>query len=243
MYSPPHHNTRSPPPLQHPIPTHPPRHVPEPPVTPSPQVAGASGTSDTHMSGGSARSRAAGGSGGGSAQSNTASYVRYSSPPIQPDQPAYGQSFGSAMNNSSSYSNSPQQQQQHQQGGNFYSTSNQQQQQGSFGGNFPNFLQNDPNINMTAQMGMHFGQQMASVGGEYVQKNVSLEKGQIVSQPPNKPSLRFPSSSEDTSPLSQHSNPSSMYPTPTSSIKCVSSSSHGAIVLGPEHTGHQVQVV
>lgn len=42
-----------------------------------------------------------------------------------------------------------------------------------FGAQFGNFLGNDPNVNMTAQMGMHFGQQMASVGGEYVQKNVS----------------------------------------------------------------------
>lgn len=37
-------------------------------------------------------------------------------------------------------------------------------------GPFGNFLSNDPNVNMTAQMGMH----MASVGGEYVQKNVSM---------------------------------------------------------------------
>jgi hypothetical protein len=91
----------------------------------------------------------------------------------------YGQSFGSAMNDHSAYG----QQQQQQQGG--YGNPQQpsyypqqagggggQQQQSQFGG-FANFLPSDPNVNMTAQMGMHFGQQMASVGGEYMQKNVS----------------------------------------------------------------------
>lgn len=172
MYSPPHHNTRSPPPLQHPIPTHPPRHVPDPPVTPSPQ-AGASGTSETHL--GSARSRAAGG-GGATTGGQQTGYVRYSSPPIQDPSAqggaGYGQSFGSAMN--TSYSGGGGGYDGQAQGGNFYPSSQQQQsgQQGGFG-NFGNFLPNDPNMNMTAQMGMHFGQQMASVGGEYVQKNVS----------------------------------------------------------------------
>ncbi|CAO1636530.1 unnamed protein product [Sympodiomycopsis kandeliae] len=173
MYSPPHHNTRSPPPLQHPIPTHPPRHVPDPPVTPSPQ-AGTSGTSDVHM--GSARSRAGGSGGGSVGQGGGATYARYSSPPIQSDHSAaaaaggsFGQSFGSAMNDSYA---SPQYGASGQ-GNSYYqgSSQQQQQQQGAPFGNFGNFLPNDPNVNMTAQMGMHFGQQMASVGGEYVQKN------------------------------------------------------------------------
>ncbi|PWN17828.1 YIF1-domain-containing protein [Microstroma glucosiphilum] len=202
MYSPPHHSTRSPPPLQHPIPTHPPRQVPDPPGTPTPSAA-VSGSADTHMS--SVRSRAggaaptgqvsstmsAGTSSSGSCTSGQAPYARYSSPPIQPQQPdtgsmamggggggmGYGQSFGSAMNDHSAYG-----QQQHQQSGygnpqqsSYYSQQAGgagQQQQSQFGG-FANFLPSDPNVNMTAQMGMHFGQQMASVGGEYMQKNIS----------------------------------------------------------------------
>lgn len=113
-------------------------------------------------------------------------YARYSSPPIQQQQQpqqldpsAYGQSFGSAMSDAT-YGGGPGYGQpgSSSAGGGYYSQqgppSNQPGGQAGFG-NFGNFMSNDPNVNMTAQMGMHFGQQMASVGGEYVQKNVSLK--------------------------------------------------------------------
>lgn len=99
-----------------------------------------------------------------------------------------GQSFGSAMMNDGTYANSHQQQYPAASSpsssgmpqGNYYGHQQQQQLGGGGGqggnaglGNFGNFLPQDPNMNMTAQMGVHFGQQMAQVGGDYVQKNVS----------------------------------------------------------------------
>lgn len=130
----------------------------------------------------------AGGSGSGAKlvamPTGAAPYARYSSPPIaqQQDQgyDAFGSlqqashSFGSAISGdmSSGYNSV---------GGysggshSFYSAQRGQQQsvpQQGYGGQFGNFLGNDPDFNMTAQMGIHFGQQMANVGGEYVQRNL-----------------------------------------------------------------------
>lgn len=204
MYSPPKQSSRSPPPLQHPIPTHPPRHVPDPPVTPTPTGA-ASGATDGHQS--SARSRAGGSGGGGGGvgygqqgggsgsrlgavpTGATAQYARYSSPPTsQPSDQNYdaygapqpaGHSFGSAISGDmgSAYGGASNSYGAGSQGGNnFYGGPRggpPQAGPSSFGNQFGNFLGGDPNVNMTAQMGMHFGQQMASVGGDYVQKNVS----------------------------------------------------------------------
>ncbi|CAO1624749.1 unnamed protein product [Parajaminaea phylloscopi] len=123
-------------------------------------------------------------------------YARFSSPPISQQQndqgydaysatsPGAGHSFGSAVagDMSSSYHGSGYGGGQAPMGPNdgFYGSSARNQQHGGpqqpqqqgFGGQFGNFLGNDPNFNMTAQMGMHFGQQMANVGGEYVQKNL-----------------------------------------------------------------------
>ena len=58
------------------------------------------------------------------------------------------------MNDSSAYGNASQY------SGNMYQGGSQQHAQAGGFGNFANFMPNDPNMNMTAQMGMHFGQQM-----------------------------------------------------------------------------------
>lgn len=152
--------SRSPPPLQHPIPTHPPFKVPDPPISPNP-VPQASVT-DPHVSAANRR--------GGPAANLQASagggYQRFASPPIQspPTQPyaaasssSYGQPGAAPTQN---YFTSAA-------GGN---VAGQQQGWGGFGGfsgagGVP--IMNDA----TAQMGVQFGQHMAAVGGEYVQKN------------------------------------------------------------------------
>ncbi|SPC61751.1 related to YIF1 - protein required for the fusion of COPII transport vesicles with the Golgi [Ustilago sp. UG-2017b] len=146
--------SRSPPPLQHPIPTHPPFKVPDPPISPNPVPQ--TSVTDPHVSsalrrGGPAANLQAAAGGG---------YQRFASPPIQspPNQSAYA---------SSSYvSQQPNQ-------GYFPGTGAAGAQQQGWGG-FPGFggaggppIMNDA----TAQMGVQFGQHMAAVGGEYVQKN------------------------------------------------------------------------
>ncbi|PWY98751.1 YIF1-domain-containing protein [Testicularia cyperi] len=173
MYQQQGYPSRSPPPLQHPIPTHPPFKVPDPPVSPNPHPTHAS-VADPHMSTANRR-----GAAGSSANAGTVpavqgggGYQRFSSPPIQnPAAQAYGsympqqQTTGSAPN--SFYSN-----QLGGQMGGGPAPGSQQQGGGAWGG-FPGFgggggpMMNDA----TAQMGVQFGQHMAQVGGEYVQKN------------------------------------------------------------------------
>ena len=167
MYQQQGYPSRSPPPLQHPIPTHPPFQVPDPPVSPNPGPR-QSGDTDPHVS--SARSRSA-----ASSSFVQGGYQRFSSPPIQStgSQPggAYAPSFGQSTD---AYAPSQQSG-----AGNFYSgpasgagAQSGQSQQANWGG-FPGFgaggsgMMNDA----TAQMGVQFGQHVAQVGGEYVQRN------------------------------------------------------------------------
>ncbi|EST08980.2 Hrf1 [Kalmanozyma brasiliensis GHG001] len=145
--------SRSPPPLQHPIPTHPPFKVPDPPISPNP-VPQASVT-DPHVSTANRR----GGPAANVQASSTGGYQRFASPPIQspPGQPYSGSSYaqpGAGPNQSYFGGGAP----------------GQQQGWGAFGG-FG--AQGGPPImnDATAQMGVQFGQHMAAVGGEYVQKN------------------------------------------------------------------------
>ncbi|CBQ68907.1 conserved hypothetical protein [Sporisorium reilianum SRZ2] len=155
--------SRSPPPLQHPIPTHPPFKVPDPPISPNP--APQATVTDPHVStanrrGGAAANLQASAGGG---------YQRFASPPIQspPTQPygggaslGYGQPGAGAGQSyfSGGGAAGGQQQQQQQQGWGGFA---------GFGGAGAPPIMNDA----TAQMGVQFGQHMAAVGGEYVQKN------------------------------------------------------------------------
>ncbi|SNX86214.1 related to YIF1 - protein required for the fusion of COPII transport vesicles with the Golgi [Melanopsichium pennsylvanicum] len=150
------YSSRSPPPLHHPVPTHPPFKVPDPPISPNP-VPGQASVTDPHVSsanrrGGPAANLQAGAQGG---------YQRFASPPIQspPNQsyisnPVYGQPAQGYFPNAAAAGGGAQQQ--------------------GWGG-FPGFggSQGGPQImnDATAQMGVQFGQHMAAVGGEYVQKN------------------------------------------------------------------------
>ncbi|KAN0061707.1 Protein transport protein yif1 [Thecaphora frezii] len=167
--------SRSPPPLQHPIPTHPPFQVPDPPVSPHPGPRNStssstadSTTADPNLS--AARPR-------GSVSSSSyvqGGYQRFSSPPIHSQQAnAYAPSFGQGA---AAYSVP-------QPGPNFYASS-QQGVGGQMGpaaagapgvqgwGAFPGLGASGGVMNdATAQMGVQFGQHMAQVGGEYVQKN------------------------------------------------------------------------
>ncbi|PWN91946.1 YIF1-domain-containing protein [Acaromyces ingoldii] len=175
MYQQNYGSSRSPPPLQHPKPTHPPFQVPDPPVTPNQHgdVGIETSPADPHLS--SARARGA----ASSSVVGDSGYARYSSPPLQSNN-NYPNSFGGAMQdpyasgaggyasgNMGSQQQQQQQQQQQSSGG-----------QGGFGAGFPNFggfglgQGGQPVFNdHTAQMGVHFGRQMAQVGGEYVEKN------------------------------------------------------------------------
>lgn len=173
MYQQQYGSSRSPPPLQHPKPTHPPFQVPDPPITPNPPNAEAT-PSDPHMT--SARSRGAGPSGlgvgaGGSAMTGEGSYVRYSSPPINSNNAGTSHLDAGGFQ---SFGGNPYGTPTGHMGGAHQSTGG----NGGYGG-FPNFgnfqgggsgggqLFNDH----TAQMGMHIGRQFAQAGGEYVEKN------------------------------------------------------------------------
>ncbi|UZJ52861.1 hypothetical protein CBS101457_002181 [Exobasidium rhododendri] len=177
MYQQNYGGSRSPPPLQHPKPTHPPFQVPDPPVTPNPSgISTAESTpADPHIS--SARSRGNVGDGGNQSSvyngaGPSSGYTRFSSPPINAST-AQSQSFGN-FSSSDPYA---------QQGlGQMGSPPVHEQQGGNNGGlgNFGNFGfggqggggQNILNDH-TAQMGVHFGRQMAVAGGEYVEKNIN----------------------------------------------------------------------
>lgn len=108
-------------------------------------------------------------------------YARYSSPPPNQQQKSQ-QSLGNFS------TNDPYGQTIHgQMGGHSPSQQQHQSSQNSSGfGNFGNFgfssgqggSGGGPNIlnDHTAQMGVHFGRQMAAAGGEYMEKNVSGSK-------------------------------------------------------------------
>lgn len=146
--------SRSPPPLQHPIPTHPPFKVPDPPISPNPVPQ--SSVADPHVPSASRR-------GGPAANLQAAAgggYQRFASPPIQspPNQSYASSSYAPVGGNAGYFPNA--------------TGPNAGQAQGW--GGFPGFggaggppIMNDA----TAQMGVQFGQHMAAVGGEYVQKN------------------------------------------------------------------------
>jgi hypothetical protein len=149
--------SRSPPPLQHPIPTHPPFKVPDPPISPNP-VPQASVT-DPHVSSANRR-------GGPAANLQAAAgggYQRFASPPIHSPP---NQSYPASSSYAQPGVGGPNQ-------GYFAGATNVNAQQQGWGG-FPVFAgQGGPQImnDATAQMGVQFGQHMAAVGGEYVQKN------------------------------------------------------------------------
>ncbi|PWO00926.1 YIF1-domain-containing protein [Tilletiopsis washingtonensis] len=155
-------SSRSPPPLQHPVPTHPPFQVPDPPVTPGPAPHGAASSSGGSSSGG---------------------YARYASPP--PAQPQHAQhmpphqQYAQPQQQHYDYS-APHQahaQMHHGQQGQqpafpafptfaaFGPGPQGQGQQGQQGMQMP--MLNDA----TAQMGMQFGKQMGAAGQEYVRRN------------------------------------------------------------------------
>lgn len=150
----PYINSRSPPPLQHPKPTHPAYPPPEPPKTPG---------GSTNSSPYSQAARI----------SQDGAYVRYSSPPVGVEQQAEAAS-SSGVNpyaapqaqTRSTYTSSPPAglgmgNMQHPQG---------YQSMGNFGANGWGTM-NDA----TAQMGVQFGKSAVAAGQEYMEKNVSRE--------------------------------------------------------------------
>lgn len=159
MAVPPYTNSHSPPPLQHPKPTHPAYPPPEPPQTP-----GRSSQSSPY----SAR-----------LSQDADGYARYSSPPV-------GGSFGDAggaMGNMGNMGNmqgsgsayTPQQggQHPHQRAGFAPAGPNAPVGYGAQPAGFGGWGgMNDA----TAQMGMQFGKSAISAGQDYVEKNVSLRR-------------------------------------------------------------------
>lgn len=149
MAVPPYTNSHSPPPLQHPKPTHPAYPPPEPPQTP-----GRSSQSSPY----SAR-----------LSQDADGYARYSSPPVSGSFGDAGGAMGN-MNQGSGSGYAPQHAgHAHQRGGFAPAGPNApvgygaQPGFGGWGG------MNDA----TAQMGMQFGKSAISAGQDYVEKNVS----------------------------------------------------------------------
>ncbi|KAK0520750.1 Protein transport protein yif1 [Tilletia horrida] len=185
------YSSRSPPPLQHPIPTHPPFQVPDPPATPSlPGSGGPSSTAspphthanirgtDPHLS--QARSRTGAGDHGGMA---SAGYMRFASPPPAQSQQQH-QHFGAYGPGPDAYYS------QHGGPGGAAGAgasganagppgSGLAPALGNLGIPFPGFGANNVMNDATAQMGMQFGRHVAQVGGEYVERNF----GSLVSMP------------------------------------------------------------
>lgn len=164
----PYMNSRSPPPLQHPKPTHPAYPPPEPPHTP-----GRSSASSPYSQTGRLSMEADG-------------YTRYSSPPVGVEQHHHQQPFHGT----------PQQQQQQQASTSGYAPQGVSGQMGGsahargFGATGPNAPMGYdtsgfgawPGMNdATAQMGVQFGRSAVAAGHDYVEKNVSYEPSDISS--------------------------------------------------------------
>ncbi|WWC92300.1 uncharacterized protein L201_007254 [Kwoniella dendrophila CBS 6074] len=158
MAAPPYMSSRSPPPLQHPKPTHPAYPPPEPPHTPT----GGSTNSSPYSQ---------------AQRLSQDGYIRYSSPPVgesvQQQQHHNNSSGGASTSSFNAYnppnqrngypaSNTPGVSVGHAPGPQGYSTMN---QANSFGGTWPGM--NDA----TAQMGVQFGKSAVAAGQEYVEKN------------------------------------------------------------------------
>lgn len=159
----------SPPPLQHPVPTHPPVQMRDPAPTPSPRMnyAQAQGGQGQYQQN-QYRPQQAGGGGGGVQQRS--SFER-SSFDQQQQQQGYGGSPRNQFMSPQQHHQTPQhqhQQQQHQQ----------QQQQQSGIPSFP-FNLNDG----TTQLGMQFGRSAVMAGQEYVEQNLNRWVNRAALQP------------------------------------------------------------
>jgi hypothetical protein len=152
----PYMSSRSPPPLQHPKPTHPAYPPPEPPKTPGGSTSSSPYSQAQRIS-----------SDGG--------YVRYSSPPVDAasnSNSGYGTASTSGFN-----AYAPQGSEQHGRAGYHAPTPGQtgpvpvQGYSSGFGGpGAPGWQMNDA----TAQMGVQFGKSAVAAGQDYVEKNVCL---------------------------------------------------------------------
>lgn len=158
MAQPPYMNSRSPPPLQHPKPTHPAYPPPEPPKTPG---------GSTNSSPYSQAQRI----------SQDGGYVRYSSPPVDAVQNAQSGASSSSFNSyAPGASGLGQNLGAHARQGYQAPTPGAPQPQGYMAGpgqgvnGFGGWQMNDA----TAQMGMQFGKSAVAAGQDYVEKNVCL---------------------------------------------------------------------